>query len=185
MGLGNCFLSPPPGSYLCSIISGRRDGDHHCIQPTVDSSWALSEFGSSECATMAARESDPQIWLLPVQSSKERSQKAVGNQLHCSNGFSNQGTGKKKEGLCRLGYYSFAATTQGTALSPVGLTQTQSLIHLGITAPLSFTIPCSWMLDFSWHRSHFPRCQTLLTPAAMRPQQKHQTKASSLDREWG
>lgn len=43
---------------------------------------------------MAARESDPHSWLLPIQSSKERSQKAVGNKLDCSNGFSYQDIGK-------------------------------------------------------------------------------------------
>lgn len=58
-------------------------------------------------------------------------------------------------------------------------------IHLGITAPHNFSIPCFRMLDFRRHRFHFPRCQALLSPAAMTAQQKHQTKASGLNREGG
>lgn len=96
MVLGSCFHSPPPGTVIVSASVGEGMVSTTASQPSVDGlPGTLSRFGSSsECAMVANRESDPHSWLLPAQSGKERPQKAVGNKLYCSNGFSYQGIGK-------------------------------------------------------------------------------------------
>lgn len=97
MELGSHFLSPPPGTVIfVSASVGEGMGNTTASQPSVGGLLGtVTEFGSSsECATVTAKESDPHSWLLSVQSIKETSQKALGNKLYCSNGFSYQDIGK-------------------------------------------------------------------------------------------